>query len=176
MGQPKSFGSWHWTSDLTIYKKKLLNVILFVVLLYSVSFTNKITSICWRFITVGPSCLFVPWSSYVQFKSITSFGTVRFGVIATTANFWREKFHLRVVKGMSPDSGVVHIIAISPEPGIEILLDPMSNEAVVFLPVVDLHQPSSVELTFPPGVLPIMSDIREKVLMTRLKYFHLEFV
>ena len=77
---------------------------------------------------------------------------------------------------MSPDSGVVDIIAISPEPGIEVLLDSMSDEAVVLLPVVDLHQPASVELALPPGVLPVMSDVREKVLMTRLKYFHFEYV
>ena len=44
----------------------------------------------------------------------------------------------------------------------------LAYEVVVFLEVVDLHQPASVQLTLSPGVLPVTLNVKEQVLVTCL--------
>lgn len=56
----------------------------------------------------------------------------------------------------------------TPVPSICLLLQSMSDEAVVLLQVVDLHQPAPVQLTLPPGVLPVTLNVRDQVLVTCL--------
>ena len=72
---------------------------------------------------------------------------------------------------MPPHSCVFNVIAVSPEPGVNILdlLDPVLHQTVVLPEVVDLHQPAPVQLTFTPGVLPVVSYIGKQILVTRLK-------
>ena len=70
---------------------------------------------------------------------------------------------------MGPHSSIGHIIAISPVPSLGLLLQSMSDEAVVLLQVVDLEQVAPVQLTLPPGILPVVRDVREQVLVTKLE-------
>ena len=72
---------------------------------------------------------------------------------------------------MCPDTGIIDIISISPVLAAYAKFDSLSQEAVVLLEVVDLHQPASEELTLQPGVLPNMTNIRKQILVTFLKYF-----
>ena len=80
----------------------------------------------------------------------------------------QERKTLQSHHGHGSTLSSINIIAISPVPSLGLLLQSMSQEAVVLLQVVDLHQVAPVQLTLSPGVLPVTLNVREQVLVTCL--------
>ena len=108
-------------------------------------------------------------SSYVDHESITTIGTDI--VKAATTNPPAKKCHISVIKGVGPDSSILHIIAISPVPSVGLIRLAMSHEAVKLCKVLDMDKPSPIQLTLSPSFQPIVFNFREQVLMAFLKFY-----